>query len=145
MKYIHLPSFWRFFFFNGHKILGWQFFISLSTLKTFHCILVCFISKEKLTVILIFIPLYTLCLFSLAAFKKFSSCFISWTMIFLGVDFFTHVLLGIHYDFWIYGLLFLIKLGNILMNNSLTIFPASFSLSFPTKTLITYMLIYLIV
>lgn len=42
------------------------------------------------------------------------------------ICFFMYILLEVHYDFWIYGIL--IKFGKILINISLNIFPAPFSL-----------------
>lgn len=61
-----------------------------------HCLLVSTVSNDKSAVNLIGIAQYNLSHLPLTAFKVFSLSFKIFTMMFLGVDFFMFILVGVH-------------------------------------------------
>ena len=80
--------------FVSYRILGGQDFSCNTRKMSFHCLLAAIVSDEKLAIIFNFVPLYLICLFSLAAFKILSLCsvFSCLTMMFLCRIFFIFIL-----------------------------------------------------
>lgn len=86
-----------------------SFILFCQTLQMFHCLLP--ISDEKSAIVLIFVTLYVVYLFSLSTFKTFLSIFgFQWmTIMCVCVIFFLSTLLEVHWGFWI--LCFSLNLG----------------------------------
>lgn len=106
------------------KVVSFLLRFSSSLKMLLHYLLVCIVSNETSTVILILVPLYAMCPFSLAALKIFLCIKVinNLNIVRPWCNFLQGFLCLSSLSFWICGLIVLIKFGKILYINSSNIF-----------------------